>query len=284
MSLLRVKYRTLSPEEERALGRLLRSGDTTARDRLIESRMSQALDRAKRAAGPNLPIEDACTVAKIAVIRAVDRYDPDRGDLASYVGNCVHYALVRALHVNLTARAKDEALRAKYRAERMEGGTRRRAGLDAGDRVFSASSVATVKDAEPELARMRQQLLARLPRQQRSLIAHRLDGGTLAEWAQSQDPPVSTPRASQILSSAGARLRELLTGTGPSPLDAPRRAVTWDETPSHITVKVDIDAVIEHQRKHQWNLTVSGEPARTRSSPPRTFRRTGYPSDRGSQR
>src|SRR5262249_46801403 len=134
MSLLKEKYRTLSPAQEHDLLQRLRSGDHTARDPLIESRMGTALARAKRAAGPNLPIEEARTVAKIAVTRAVDRGDPDKGDFASYVGLCVHYALIRALNANLTAHDEASALRAQLRVERQERGTRRQSRVDSGDR------------------------------------------------------------------------------------------------------------------------------------------------------
>jgi DNA-directed RNA polymerase specialized sigma subunit len=156
MSLLHARFRTLSPEQERHLLVRLRSGDTTARELLIESRMPQALARATRAAGPNLPIDEACTVAKIAVIRAVDKARPDKGDFASYVGICVHYALIRALRANLATRDEDQELDAQLRAEREERGTRRRFLLDVGNRPASETGVAPGEAPEPGVARMRQ--------------------------------------------------------------------------------------------------------------------------------
>src|SRR5262249_29874377 len=184
------KYRTLSPEQEHGLLRRLRSGDPTARDPLIESRMASALARAKRAAGPNLPIDEACTVAKIAVIRAVDHRHPDQGDFTYHVGTCVPYALIRALNTNLTAHAKDRDVRAELRAPRAWHTTairarRRRSALL---QVRSVDRARGRAGAGP----LRQRMLALLPPQQRSLIVHRLDGGTLAEGAQAPDPPAST--------------------------------------------------------------------------------------------
>jgi RNA polymerase sigma factor (sigma-70 family) len=275
-----VEYRTLSPEQEREYLRRLRSGDLTARDPLIESRMSQALDLARRAAGPNLPIEDACTVAKLAVIRAVDKGDPDKGDFASYVGTCVRYALVRQLKANLAASAKDQdqELRARFHAKSQERGTRRRAGLDSGDQPFSTSGPATVSAPEPEpvLARMRQQvltLLPLLPRQERSAVEHHLAGKTLASWAQAQG--LTTARASQILASARKRLTGLVTQQLPIP-------ATPREAPKDIVVKVDIETVLARQRGRALFLAPSAPAPAPRPPRARTFRRTGYPSDRGT--
>jgi hypothetical protein len=66
----------------------------------------------------------------------------------------------------------------------------------------------------------------------------------------------------------------------PNPATALRRQGFGYPTSRQTTVKVDLDALLQQQRGRQWNLTISMTPAETRQPKPRTFAKTGYPSDR----
>jgi hypothetical protein len=115
-----------------------------------------------------------------------------------------------------------------------------------------------------------------LPPRERDLITHRLDGRTLAEWAHAQTPPVSVPRAFQLQTRAMKRLQSLLLTEpplAPRPNEAASAAI--------VQVKVDIDAVLARQRGRGLFLAPRLTPTSRRPTPERTFRNTGYPSDRG---
>src|SRR5262249_25073783 len=132
----------------------------------------------------------------------------------------------------------------------------------------------------PEILHVREDLLGRLRPRERSLVEHLGNGGTLAQWARLQQPPISTVRASQLLRRARAHLKGFLEDEGPNPTAALSRPVFAQAIRPAVTVKVDLDTLIQQQRGRQWNLTVSVAPAEPRPSKPRTFAKTGYPSDR----
>jgi RNA polymerase sigma factor (sigma-70 family) len=252
-------YRPLPPRSEdiRELGRRARAGEETARERLIEGLMPLALRRARRFAGPLVPLEEAQAEATAAVIKAVDRFDPDRGPLIPYAERWIVGALRRILTLN---RQRREAERGTTRAGWKEASFFRHC-------------------ETPEMQHRRENLLGNLRPRERSLVEHLLGGGTLAEWARLQRPPISLARASQLQRGARSRLKSLLADE-PNPALALRRSPVSDAKPQDVAVKVDLDTLIQQQRGRQWNLTISVEPAAPRQSKPRTFARTGYPSDR----
>jgi RNA polymerase sigma-B factor len=56
-----------------------RTGDRAARERLIERYMPLARSLAVQYRHAREPLEDLCQVANLGLVKAVDRYDPDRG-------------------------------------------------------------------------------------------------------------------------------------------------------------------------------------------------------------
>jgi RNA polymerase sigma-B factor len=76
---------TLSRAQAAALQRAYRrDGDLAARAQLIEAYLPLARSLARRFAHRGERVEDLVQVGSIGLIKAVDRFEPGRGDLASY--------------------------------------------------------------------------------------------------------------------------------------------------------------------------------------------------------
>lgn len=83
--------------DERALARLVRRGDRRAREELIAMHMPLARALALRYRRRAEPVDDLVQVAVVGLVKAVDRWDPDRGvDLGTFatptvLGELRHY-------------------------------------------------------------------------------------------------------------------------------------------------------------------------------------------------
>jgi len=69
----------LDPQRERELARRARDGDRQARDVLIRSGLRHVVQRARMLGFRGDAFDDAVQCGCLGLIRAVDRFDPDRG-------------------------------------------------------------------------------------------------------------------------------------------------------------------------------------------------------------
>jgi RNA polymerase primary sigma factor len=87
----------LTPEEELDLCRQAKSGDTQARTRLIERNPRLVVSVAKRYRGMGLPFEDLIQEGNLGLIKAAERFDPDRGNrFSTYATWWIRQAIGRA--------------------------------------------------------------------------------------------------------------------------------------------------------------------------------------------
>ena len=94
-----------------------RNGDRAARDRLVEEMMPLVRSLARRYAGRGEPIEDLVQVGAIGLIKAIDRFELDRGvELSTYavptiVGEIRRHFRDRSWSVHVPRRMKELSLR-----------------------------------------------------------------------------------------------------------------------------------------------------------------------------
>jgi len=69
----------LSREEEHALAVRVRAGDEKAKARLTESNLRLVVQVARRYLNRGLPLPDLIEEGNLGLLRAVEKFDPDRG-------------------------------------------------------------------------------------------------------------------------------------------------------------------------------------------------------------
>jgi RNA polymerase primary sigma factor len=88
----------LTAEEELDLGRRTQAGDARARALLIEKNLRLVVSVAKRYRGMGLPFEDLIQEGNIGLMKAAQRFDPDRGNrFSTYAIWWIRQAIVRAI-------------------------------------------------------------------------------------------------------------------------------------------------------------------------------------------
>src|SRR5918998_1001325 len=73
------KEKLLTHREEKQLSRRARAGDERARENLIQKNLRLVVSVAKRYRNYGLPLEDLIQEGNIGLIRAVDKFDPEKG-------------------------------------------------------------------------------------------------------------------------------------------------------------------------------------------------------------
>src|SRR5215212_4493842 len=88
----------LSYGEEVELGRGARAGDPEARRRLVEKNLRLAVAVAKKYRGQGLPFEDLIQEGNIGLMKAVDKFDPERGNrFSTYATWWIRQSIQRAI-------------------------------------------------------------------------------------------------------------------------------------------------------------------------------------------
>jgi RNA polymerase primary sigma factor len=88
----------LSHEEEIDLSKRAKQGDARARQRLIEKNLRLVVSVAKRYRGYGLPFEDLIQEGNIGLMKAVEKFDPDKGfRFSTYATWWIRQAVQRAV-------------------------------------------------------------------------------------------------------------------------------------------------------------------------------------------
>lgn len=196
--------------DDARLAERIRSGETAALGELYDRHAARALATALRVVTDRGEAEDLVHDAFVAVWRKIDRYDPGRGSLVTWLLTIVRNRAVdrvRARRVTLDVDDADERSLLKTGPNPTWEATLRRA---AGSDVRAA--------------------LAALPDEQRRAVELAYFGGyTYREVASITNVPPGT--ANGRLRLALAKLRESLGGTAAAPLPGSDRSLTKEAIP-----------------------------------------------------
>ncbi|GAB6064325.1 sigma-70 family RNA polymerase sigma factor [Deferrisoma palaeochoriense] len=119
--------RLLTPDEEKELAARIQAGDAGARQRMIESNLRLVVTIAKRYLNRGLPLLDLIEEGNLGLIRAVERFRPDKGcRFSTYATWWIRQSIERALvnqadTVRLPVHVAEEINRLRKAAEEIRG-------------------------------------------------------------------------------------------------------------------------------------------------------------------
>jgi RNA polymerase sigma factor (sigma-70 family) len=92
------QYPLLSPEQEGTLSQRVAQGDKEARQHFIEANLRLVVSIAKKYRGRGIAFMDLIQEGNVALIHAVDRFDPERGfRFSSYGTSWIEESIIHAL-------------------------------------------------------------------------------------------------------------------------------------------------------------------------------------------
>lgn len=196
----------LSRGQEQALAIAAKAGDTSARQRLIESNARWAVTLAKRFRWTGVPLDDLIQEANIALIKAVDTFDPSKQRrLSTYSARIIIHALLRLRHgASIVSVPKCVPRSHEYQAY-----LKRAMSTDALDEAIPNRPPYGNLDAED--LRLLERALAVLSERDREIVEMLAAGWKPGEVARLFD--VTRTRVRQIEAQSLERMREALRGT-----------------------------------------------------------------------